>query len=443
MKAKNTFRLLIYAFSLLLITTTVKSQGTTKTPKGQTVYLENNWDTPSLKTAWEAAAAQWITNNHSDAIRIAPATSNYNCHSYAWNVSEGGSSSNAWLNQTYNGNPNLSKYWTNDGYTSTSTVGDHEKIFYGSTVDHSAITTATSGKVRSKWGVWPRFEHSTAQCPYSTGSLQYYKLVNPSISGSSEAICNSSQRTFSESSFTNISLNYDWSASATLTEVGGDGTSSYTVAGSAQSGSAIVTLTITTPSGATATSNKNVWVGPPATPVIDGNTTLTCNSSLYTISDNSQVTWSVSGPLQIVGTNYGYKCTVKGTGNGYGWITATATNGCGSVMSEISVEVVCGSYLLVTPNPSNGQTVVSIESAQETSVEELSGTTQSISEASVVDETIPWNLEVYNQNQLLKDTRKIKMGRSTTINTSGWPEGIYIVRVNYNGEILTGKLIVK
>jgi hypothetical protein len=287
MKAKNTFRLLIYAFSLVLITSTVKSQRTTKTPMGQTVNLLNNWDTPYLIADAEAWAAQWITVNHSDAVRIAPATTNYNCHSYAWNVTEGGSSSNAWLSQTYNENPNLSKYWTNDGYTSTSAVADHEKIFYGTIADHSAITTATSGKVRSKWGKCGRYEHSTAQCPYSSGNLQYYKLINPSISGSSEAICNSSQRTFSESSFTNISLNYDWSTSAPLTEVSGDGTSSYTVAGSAQSGSALVTLIITTPSGATATSSKYLWVGSPATPAIVGNTSLTCNSSLYTISDNS------------------------------------------------------------------------------------------------------------------------------------------------------------
>lgn len=208
-------------------------------------------------------------------------------------------------------------------------------------------------------------------------------------------------------------------------------------------GTGTIQATVITGCGNVTLPAKTVWVGPPSTPVIVGNTSLTCNLYLYRVSDNSQVTWTVSGPLRISGTNYGYKCNIIGTGDGYGWIQATATNDCGSVMSEIPVEVVCGNYLSVTPNPSNGQTVVSIESAQETSVEELSGTAKSISKASVVDEAIPWNLEVYNQNQLLKDTKEIQMGRSTTINTSGWPEGIYIVRVNYNGDLLTGKLIVK
>jgi hypothetical protein len=34
-------------------------------------------------------------------------------------------------------------------------------------------------------------------------------------------------------------------------------------------------------------------------------------------------------------------------------------------------------------------------------------------------------------------------GKHTTLNTSGWKEGVYIVRANYNGEVLTEKLAVK
>ena len=32
---------------------------------------------------------------------------------------------------------------------------------------------------------------------------------------------------------------------------------------------------------------------------------------------------------------------------------------------------------------------------------------------------------------------------STVINTAGWQEGVYVVRVFYNNEVITGKLIVK
>ena len=33
--------------------------------------------------------------------------------------------------------------------------------------------------------------------------------------------------------------------------------------------------------------------------------------------------------------------------------------------------------------------------------------------------------------------------KSTKIQTSGWKEGVYMVRVKYKDEILTGKLVVK
>lgn len=120
MKAKNTFRSLIFIFALMLMTTTAKSQGSTHTPMGQTVYLENNLDSSYWLQYWEASGAQEISNNGWDAVRIGAATSNYNCHSYAWSVVEGGPNTDAWMYQTVNGNPNLSKYWTNDAYISTS-----------------------------------------------------------------------------------------------------------------------------------------------------------------------------------------------------------------------------------------------------------------------------------------------------------------------------------
>ncbi|MDP2338363.1 MAG: hypothetical protein Q8N05_18310 [Bacteroidota bacterium] len=122
------FRYLFFTLFLILIAIAANSQGTIQTPMGQTVMVDPGGDDSYWVPICEADAAQWIIDNNSDAQRIGAATTNYNCHSYAWNVSEGGSSINAWLKQTYNGQPNLSKYWTNDAYTSTSNVGDYEKI---------------------------------------------------------------------------------------------------------------------------------------------------------------------------------------------------------------------------------------------------------------------------------------------------------------------------
>ena len=174
--------------------------------------------------------------------------------------------------------------------------------------------------------------------------------------------------------------------------------------------------------------SKSVWVGSPDNPVIEGSTSITCDNELFTEDNAKSVSWSVYGPMQIVGQNYGYRCTIQGTGNGYGWVYATAANGCDTITSELFVEVNCGYFLIFTPNPVSGEAVVAIEST---------------SEEKVVDEAEIWELEVYDNVQNLKLKNTKVNGKEYKFNTSGWKEGVYIVRVKYKDEILTGKLVVK
>jgi hypothetical protein len=83
---------------------------------------------------------------------------------------------------------------------------------------------------------------------------------------------------------------------------------------------------------------------------------------------------------------------------------------------------------LFTPNPANGETTLTIESK---------------SKENIFDETVGWDLEVYSESQILKTKQTSLRGRNTRIQTNGWKDGVYIVRVNYKGEVLTGKLVVK
>ncbi len=103
--------------------------------------------------------------------------------------------------------------------------------------------------------------------------------------------------------------------------------------------------------------------------------------------------------------------------------------GAGACYSKTLVFFAYSGYsLLISPNPTNGETSVTIEQA---------------SAESSFDYNAEWDIEVYDnlQNQKFK-VDKIK-GKSTTIQTNGWKEGVYIVRVKYKDEILTGKLVVK
>ena len=58
-------------------------------------------------------------------------------------------------------------------------------------------------------------------------------------------------------------------------------------------------------------------------------------------------------------------------------------------------------------------------------------------------ENLPNGANVKWHTQLLKTKQTGLRGQSAKIQTAGWKEGVYLVRVNYNDEVLTGKLLVK
>ena len=80
----------------------------------------------------------------------------------------------------------------------------------------------------------------------------------------------------------------------------------------------------------------------------------------------------------------------------------------------------------ILPNPTDGQTTIELSSA----------------DAQIEDASNEWDLEVYDQSQQLKAKKAKIRGKSTTLNTSGWKGGVYVVRANYNGQLLTEKLVV-
>lgn len=74
-------------------------------------------------------------SQYPNATLRGPASSKYNCHSYAWYDSS--TTNETWINAEYNDVLQLSKFWTNDLYVS-STQSDAERAYYSSG-DHSAV----------------------------------------------------------------------------------------------------------------------------------------------------------------------------------------------------------------------------------------------------------------------------------------------------------------
>lgn len=119
---------------------------------------------------------------------------------------------------------------------------------------------------------------------------------------------------------------------------------------------------------------------------------------------------------------------VEGVTWGRGSVYFISSNTCGSNQSSFMVRVTDLLLLEFTPNPVSDETTLSIKS---------------VSDEELFDETAEWEMEIYNEGQLLKERKTSLRGKSTKIQTAGWKEGVYMVRVKYKDEILTGKLVVK
>lgn len=120
----------------------------------------------------------------------AEATRTYNCHAFAWWMSEGGST--VWVDA-----PEEEKYWEDSSYIEVSSQFSATKVFYGQGPgnDHSAITTPIEGRFISKWAYWPRFVHDANDCPWSIGMNLHYYVLRPKITGL-DVVCPSSGTAF-------------------------------------------------------------------------------------------------------------------------------------------------------------------------------------------------------------------------------------------------------
>ena len=210
---------------------------TVSTPNGSSIevniYSAGDISELEDQAAYYIASRGWTTTGpNPDIIKTATATGAYNCHSYAWYMTEGGST-NYWMNAAtkadyqlyYNPEPkNIRKYWEDGSYVEVQeTLAT--KVFYGScwtytfgvgyrdSCDHSAIRITSgpnAGKYESKWGAWPRYIHPWDKSPYNTGNRKYYR-IKPTISGSS-SVC-SVKETFIAENFPDT---VTWTCSSNL-----------------------------------------------------------------------------------------------------------------------------------------------------------------------------------------------------------------------------------
>lgn len=121
---------------------------------------------------------QQLLNEFPNVTVLDQPTLTYNCHGYAWHLSEGNSEVR-WINAIKdNGQANLSKYWTDASYMKVCNVNQGTKIHYYAG-DHSAIKSEVAGKYESKWGSNCRVRHDPTDVPASYNGSQrtYYRRI--------------------------------------------------------------------------------------------------------------------------------------------------------------------------------------------------------------------------------------------------------------------------
>jgi hypothetical protein len=418
------------------------------TPRGSEFTA---YETPEIwsyqdKLNWGAAYA--AAYPYATEQGTATTTSTYNCHSYAWNLSEGGPQ--AWIGLAgYDPDPNVVEdvYWTDYSYIETTEAYASKISYYAD--NHSAIQTSTQGEYISKWGDKVLMSHARDYGPasYQLGYRKYYRL-QAGILGSTETLCDDQQRTFT--SYTTIpGSTYSWTRDDyRLDYVSGAGTDSYRVEATNTSGDAWLNLQMTTPSGEVATSNnKHVWVGQAQIDYIDGPTSVQPYdyNYYYAIANNTDgvtYSWEVDPTGPYLSQSPGsYSALVQFYSNGSYVLYATATNSCGST-SPGWTYVDVGGYFSIYPNPASDNVTITVNEIQPLITTKDSGINYLEKTKDYVNSPHTYTIRIFNRQGTLLSTA-IRDGQSFSIPTNNLSDGIYVIEVGNGKNKYTKQLIIK
>jgi hypothetical protein len=372
---------------------------------------------------------------------LSQATWEYNCHHYAWFKTENYPGVNFWVNDP-------SENWYDLSFVQVASETFDGKVTYYSTsgaVTHSAVTTSTTGRYKSKWGQACLFEHDWDECPYYSESeyqyagRNYYKRLR--ISGPS-TVCTSSSTYSLQNLPAGTTATWSVSPSSRVSTSSGSGTSASISAASCTIGDATITFAIND-SGTIVYESKQIHVvGPDATDFgfralytngtpapMGGSTYLLCANTHYHIYlDNdastscgvSNLTWTIpsgwtknyqSSNMISIYTNSspGGQVTVKGQ---------TCCSSCGSNVSfttgYFGTYYSCGGYYMASPNP--GSEFIDISLADEESNLKSAQISRDI------------RITIYNNTGSIVHTNSINE-LPYRINTSELPIGSYVIRI--------------
>lgn len=443
---KNTLFTIIYILALL--TGSLKAQTIDLfTPNGTVVkgFYRDELTQSEITTITQQTAAEFP-----NATVLANASRTYNCHSYAFNLSEGGSNV-VWVNATHNGAANLVNYWLDGSYLEVcnDNIGDKIHYFIG---DHTAIKSPTvAGMYESKWGEAPRMRHAPTDVPssYQGSNRKYYKRVElRPVNGT----CGTSLTV----SLIDIgATSYNWSSSSRLSGGGSSATAYFT---KLDNGSATVSVRGNFTGCTTPWSTINVNVtgiisgtvsqsGQPdrvlvSTMSVVGNSQATVNlnylpnpSSISVSKLSGPGSWSYNSSTKTltftIPSNSNASFSVSGSGNTCGNISRSLTfYAPSSLVGDDSGELSAGSLF---PNPTSD--FVNVQLNKDDTFFRKSSSDQPQEKMSTI-------IQLQNtEGKIIRSVNPLATDSFVRIDISDLTSGVYFIVIKRNGEIRTEKIV--
>jgi hypothetical protein len=415
-----------------------QTQTTVFTPKGSAV--SDTYIIPEFSSSQISAGNNYVATNYPNATRLTDASATYNCHGYAWHISEGGN--NVWIGYYTVTAEDI--YWTDGSYVEVCSQTFPAKVSYASD-NHSAITTSQTDIFKSKWGQLPVMQHNKDYTPYNSSVLKYYgRISGPSL------ICSTGQFnigaisgiTWSSSNPSGLSINSSTGLATRQNNFNGQATITATISGICPN----------------FTTNRNVVVGTEknVVDIISVNISCVNNSARANLIFSPMFTTATkidyySKDLTNANNPYILKSTNSSPNGGTGgdltlgaknrWysIKMVVTTPCGTVEGIREVYAACsggGGALRAFPNPTNNQITIQLLDSSVIGTESQTSTTK---ENNVLQ--IPFTAQLFDSQGMLRKSTKEGKG-SLTIDTSDLPNGIYYLHAHTPTEKLTSQIIV-
>lgn len=191
------FPVLLFIFNLTYSQTPVNIY----TPNGS--FVTDTYLTPELSQGEVASWESWMQQNYPNAtiLELGTVSGTYNCHGYAWYVSEGGE--RVWIGYYFYTSEDI--FWWDGSYIEELAQSSGQKVSYLPDVyaNHSALTTTTNNVFISKWGDGPKVQHAHDYCPYWNDnwgmSFKFYRREQNPGNPSGSNLLSNKQKSFFES----------------------------------------------------------------------------------------------------------------------------------------------------------------------------------------------------------------------------------------------------